>query len=256
MGRNSVQVHGAEGRSDVLKFKPDQLVLETDPGSPYYDERVHLPVSMALVDSIREHGCLNPVRVVRDGNRTVVVAGRQRHKAIEYLVAHGCPDMLVPAQISRGDDGELASVAVHENEHRSADTPLVRARKMQRLLNYGRTEEQVARAFGLASVVSVKQHVRLLDLSKPVQNAVDAGRIGVTSAVKELATLPRSDQAAALERLAAIAPKKKSGRRATGEARAPRMRTRVQVAAALSNNNGEVAKALAWVLGEDNGFAL
>lgn len=255
MGRNSVQAHGAEGRSDVLKFKPDQLVLEEDPGSPYYDERVLLPVSMALVDSIREHGCINPVRVVRDGDRTVVVAGRQRVKAIAYLASKGV-DILVPAQISRGDDGELASVAVHENEHRSADTPLVRARKMQRLLNYGRTEEQVARAFGLASVASVKQHVRLLDLSKPVQNAVDAGRIGVTSAVKELAMLPRSDQAAALERLAALAPKKKSGRRPSGEARAPRMRTRVQVAAAMGSASGDVARALAWVLGEDNGFAL
>jgi ParB family chromosome partitioning protein len=46
------KLYGAEGRGDVLNFKPEMLSVITDPKHPLYDERIELPVDEAMVLSI------------------------------------------------------------------------------------------------------------------------------------------------------------------------------------------------------------
>ncbi|HBW1648068.1 TPA: hypothetical protein N3460_005426 [Klebsiella pneumoniae] len=44
MAKNSIDVYGASGKTNVLNFEPENLHLVTDKTHPLYDERVHLPI--------------------------------------------------------------------------------------------------------------------------------------------------------------------------------------------------------------------
>ncbi len=52
MGKNSIDVYGASGKTNVLNFEPENLHLVTDKTHPLYDERVHLPIEKGMVLNI------------------------------------------------------------------------------------------------------------------------------------------------------------------------------------------------------------
>lgn len=52
MAKNSIDAYGASGKSNVLFFEPENLHLVTDKSHPLYDERIHLPISEAMVLNI------------------------------------------------------------------------------------------------------------------------------------------------------------------------------------------------------------
>lgn len=53
MAKNSIDVYGASGKTNVLNFEPENLHLVTDKTHPLYDERVHLPIEEGMVHSLR-----------------------------------------------------------------------------------------------------------------------------------------------------------------------------------------------------------
>jgi hypothetical protein len=99
---------------------------------------------------------------------------------------------MVPTVVRRGTDGDMMGVMISENEIRRGDPPLVKARKVQKLLDYGFTEEQIANRFGV-SIRSVQNWVTLLDCDNKVIKAVEANKISASAAIK-LAALPREQQ--------------------------------------------------------------
>lgn len=185
--KNSKDVYGAKGKTNVLMFDPEDLLLVTDPKSPLFDERVNLPVSEALVRNIMHHGVLETIIVRKnpETGKTEVVAGRQRVKATREanvrLAAQGCETICIPATVRRGDDGSLAGVMVSENEIREDDTPLGRAKKMERLLALGKSEDDLAVLFGCTKT-TVKNTLALLECCADVRKAVEKGEINVTAA--------------------------------------------------------------------------
>lgn len=257
MSKNSIDAYGALGKTNVLLFDPDALVLVTEPGHPLYDERVTLPPNEAMVLNIMHQGVLQPIVITKDAElgATIVVAGRQRVKAAREanrrLREAGFEPVQVPAVVRRGESADLAGVMASENEIRKDDSPLVRARKMRRLLELGKSEEQVGVIFG-CSVATVQSTVSLLDCTAAVRTAVDAGQIGVTHA-RKLATLPPDEQRAK------VAEMVRAGSVATGRAKArmqravvetgPRMRTKREIEAELETASGDRRAALEWVLG-------
>jgi ParB family chromosome partitioning protein len=56
MAKNSIDVYGASGKTNVLTFEPEKLHLVTDKTHPLYDERVHLPIDEGMVLNIMELG--------------------------------------------------------------------------------------------------------------------------------------------------------------------------------------------------------
>ncbi|HEY0955799.1 MAG TPA: hypothetical protein VGE36_13625 [Roseateles sp.] len=261
MAKNSIAVYGAEGKSNLLFFDPDKLTLVTDPTHPLYDERALRPFSEAMVLNIMALGVFQPVVITKDAETgsVLVAAGRGRiincREANRRLRARGEEPLQVPAVVRRADSDGLAGVMVAENELRENDTPLNRARKMQRFIDRGRGHDAIAIIFG-CSEATVKNTLALLDAPAVVRQAVEAGDITMAHA-KALAKLPPATQREKVTELKAV------GAKTTGHARAkaqreviapnapPKMRSRVEVQA--RHDEAEVGSAerqlLAWVLG-------
>ena len=262
------KLYGAEGRGDVLNFDPSKLKVVTDPKHPLYDERVELPIDEAMVKSIMRLGVREPLIIRRDGDDVYVVDGRQRRaNAIEAnrrLAAEDGDPIYVPCVWwGKGDNAKLYEVTVATNELRTASAPMERARKMARLIDMGRTEDQLAVIFGVTKQ-TVKATLALLDCAPKVQKAVAAG-LPVTVAAK-LSKLAEKEQVAQLGELEAVgatrgkAAKKALAAKKEGKPveKPQRMRSRAVVerfAARLEHcdtmEGSAVHCALLWLLGDD-----
>jgi ParB family chromosome partitioning protein len=266
MGQSQQEAYRSVGRGNVLFFNPDQLTLIEDAKHPLYDPSVDLPIDHAMVDSIVEHGVIEPI-VVRLAGRTKkgepiieVVDGRQRVKnaaeANRRLEAAGKEEVLVPAIARRGEDADLFGVMASTLIRRRED-PVEQARKIAKLIAMGRTEVQAAASFGM-SRTALRLRLALLEASKVVQDAVRAETISIDDGGK-IAKLPRDEQEAALEKSIAAKPgkaRKRQVREEIGEKR-PRMlgRTKVvKLAAKLDHTSGVdlayVRLAVHWILGD------
>lgn len=104
MAKNSIEVYGASGKTNVLTFEPEHLHLITDKTHPLYDERAHLPIDEGMVLNIAELGVLEPIIVWKDPETglTCVVVGRQRVKhtteANKLRLKEGKDPLLVPSR--------------------------------------------------------------------------------------------------------------------------------------------------------------
>jgi len=205
MAKNSIAAYGAQGKTNVLMFDPEDVLLVTDPKHPLFDERVNMPLSEGLVRNIMCYGVLEPIIVRKnpDTGVTEVVVGRQRVKAVreanKRLRERGEEPLSIPATVKRAEDSTLAGILVSENEQREADTPLGRARKMQRLLDMGKTEDDLTIIFGF-SKNTIKNTLALLECCADVKKAVDSGAIGVSVAY-ELSKLDPEEQRKTLDKM-------------------------------------------------------
>ena len=259
MAKNSIDVYGASGKSNVLMFAPEDLHLVTELDHPLYDERVHLPLDEAMVLNIMALGVLQSILVWKDpeSGKTLVIAGRQRVKhtleANKRLEAEGRPTLLVPAVPRRGRTAhQVAAGMVIENEIRKADTPLGRANKMAAMLNQGRAEDELALIFG-CTPATVRDTLAILDCTAVVKNALEAGDITLTH-VKTLAKLQPDEQRSKVAELVEAGkgakPHERSRKQAAVMGDRPRIKSRKQITAALEQAEGDYAAALRWVLGE------
>lgn len=260
MAKNSIDAYGASGKTNLLFFDPEKLVLVTEKTSPLYDERVHLPVDIDLAKNIDYQGVIEPILIQKDPETGTVevVVGRQRVKASrlanEWRRARGVATVQVPAIVHRGEREKLLDVIVSENEARTADTPLGRAEKMRRLMALGRGENEIAVIFK-CKVQAVRDTLKLLECTSAVQQAVEKGQINLKHA-KQLAGMAPADQRAKVQELVFAGDAKPRNERAQaqravmGDA-APRLKTRKQITAELEQASGERAAALRWVLGTE-----
>ncbi|KDD09938.1 ParB/RepB/Spo0J family partition protein [Bordetella bronchiseptica] len=258
MAKNSVDAYGASGKTNVLFFQTDALVLVSDPDSPLYDERVHLPVDERLARNIDYQGVLEPVAVSKnpETGAVEVVFGRQRVKAAmlanEWREARGEPPRQVPGIVYQGKRQNALDAIASENEARTADTPLGRAEKMRRHMALGRGEDQIAVIYN-CTITTVRDTLALLDSPKAVQDAVEGGQITLTHA-KALAKLAPDEQRAKVAELVEAGkdakPHERSRRQAAVMGERPRLKSRKQILVALQAASGDYAAALRWVLGE------
>ncbi|WP_254212101.1 ParB/RepB/Spo0J family partition protein [Burkholderia multivorans] len=257
MAKNSIDAYGARGKSNVLYFDPEDLVLITDPDHPLYDRRVHLPPDEPTVRNIMALGVLETILIHKDPEtgEVIVVDGRRRvinaREANRRLYDLGKEPILVPALPKRAEKGTLAGMMVSANEIRRQDTPINRAEKMQRMQDTGHDEETIAIHFGV-DPQTVKQQLRLLECCADVRNALEADQITVTAALR-LSRMPPDQQRAKVRALIAAAEGKVGHARARAQravlSAGPRMKTRAEIVRELEQSKGERAEALRWVLG-------
>lgn len=257
MAKNSLDAYGAAGKTNLLFFDPEKLVLVTDKTSPLYDDRVHLPVDEMMAHNIDYQGIVMPIEISKnpETGEVEVVLGRQRVKACRlantWRKERGAAPRQVPAVVFKGKREQALDAIVSENEHRRADTPLGRAEKMRQLMALGRGEDQVAMIFN-CKVATVRSTLALLECCADVQKAVDSGKVPVTHAVK-LARLEPNAQREKVRELVNVADTKKGHEKSRAQREVmgyaePRMKTRKQITTELQSSTGERAAALRWVL--------
>jgi ParB/RepB/Spo0J family partition protein len=142
-----------------------------------------------MVESIRQDGCLQPIRVrATDHGDYVLIAGERRYRAAVKAAVMELPAIIRP--VGAGDEDEHADLLVEaliENDLRRDLDPVARAHGYQRLIDSGRTIKGVAERLQTTQA-RVREHLRVLKLPEPLQRRVAAGEIPLR-AVKPLAQL-------------------------------------------------------------------
>lgn len=223
-------------RFDGYWMDPESIVIvgldvpASDELAHLYDPRVEDEVDQKMVANIMVYGVAEPIIVTNIDGTPHVVDGRGRVRAArvanEKLAAEGKELLRVPVVLRRGADHELFGVMVSSNEIRRDDNIMVKATKVQRFLNMGRTTQEVANAFGV-SEVSIANWARMLELAKPVQKLVEQGKLSANAASKlhGLDAKEQTKKALELVREEKTTGKKATAKRAsqavTGRAAAP-----------------------------------
>jgi ParB family transcriptional regulator, chromosome partitioning protein len=177
-----------KGLSALISNRPPAIRIEAEPG-----EKVH-QVGLAsivpsplqprknferdalneLVESIRQHGIIQPL-VVRDvDGRHELIAGERRWRA-----AHEAGLAQVPVIIRIATDLEVLEISLIENLQRADLNPIEEAQAYARLADeFGMRQEDIAQKVG-RSRAAVANSMRLLDLHQQVQAWVTQGLLSV-----------------------------------------------------------------------------
>lgn len=150
-----------------------------------------------LAASVADKGVIQPivVRPVADGFE--VVAGERRFRAAKLAGLTS-----VPAVVKDLNDRETLEIAIVENLQREDLNAIDAARAMKQLLDFGMTQEQVAKAVA-RSRSSVANALRLLTLPAEVQVAIEDGKLTAGHARAILAQ-PEEDRAWAFEQIVSL----------------------------------------------------
>jgi ParB family transcriptional regulator, chromosome partitioning protein len=137
-----------------------------------------------LIDSIRQHGIIQPLIVRQVGARFELIAGERRWRAAQET------DLTqVPVIIRSAGDMEVLELSLIENLQRADLNPIEEAQGYARLANeFGMRQEDVALKVG-RSRAAVANAMRLLDLHPQVQvwlaqNLITVGHAKVLLALK------------------------------------------------------------------------
>jgi len=140
---------------------------------------------------------LQPVVVRETGTGFELISGERRWRAAKLAGLSR-----IPATIRKDvSDDDMLELALVENVQRQDLDPIERARGFRAMIDQlGITQDDVARKVGLQRT-SVANHLRLLDLPTPVQDAVSHGLLsfgharailGIDSAVGRIAAMERA----------------------------------------------------------------
>jgi ParB family transcriptional regulator, chromosome partitioning protein len=124
-----------------------------------------------LAASILQHGVLQPVVVRKVGDRYELIVGERRWRASR---AAGLTS--IPGVIADLAAGERLEVAIVENVQRHDLNPLELAFAYQALAAAGATQEEIGRKVS-QDRSSVANHLRLLELSRDIQEDLEQGRL-------------------------------------------------------------------------------
>lgn len=141
-----------------------------------------------LIDSIREHGIIQPLILRKVDGRNELIAGERRWRAAQEL---GLTE--VPAIIRTASDLEVLELSLIENLQRADLNPIEEAQAYARLATeFGMRQEDIAQKVG-RSRASIANSMRLLDLNPQIQTWVVQNLLSVGHA-KVLLSLKSADE--------------------------------------------------------------
>lgn len=216
----------------TFKFDPDQLVIigvdtEDGPEHPLYDPRAFRELKPEKKAMYRRLGVRVPVKfkhmkvklrgakeftdadVVIDGKGRTLYA-RAIKRDMEAAGADPADFIKVPGLSERGSDEDLFGISRALNQH-EADGPLENAKSVQRMISYGKSEEECAETMGVSGQ-TIRNWLSLLELDPAVQQEMGAAL--TPTAALALAQLPRAEQK---EVLAEVKQEAAEGTKATVE---------------------------------------
>ncbi|MBI5363084.1 MAG: ParB/RepB/Spo0J family partition protein [Planctomycetes bacterium] len=173
LGRGLGALLGASAAVEEQKG-PQRIPLERIRPNPYQPRRNFGPEALEeLTSSIRQHGVLQPIAVRPSQEGFEIIAGERRVRASKLAGLTS-----IPAVLHDGiSDRQMLELALVENVQRQDLDAIERAigfQRMQRELEL--TQEEVADRVGLKRS-TVANHLRLLELSPVVQEAIAKGLI-------------------------------------------------------------------------------
>ena len=143
-----------------------------------------------LVESIRQHGIIQPLIVRKRGNRFELIAGERRWRAAMRL---GLAE--APIIVREASDQDVLELALIENLQREDLNAIEEARAFARLAKeFGLRQEDIAQKVG-KSRAAVANSMRLLDLAEQVQSWLTQDRISVGHAKVLLSVKSHEEQA-------------------------------------------------------------
>ena len=123
-----------------------------------------------LADSIRAQGLMQPILAREVAGGYEIIAGERRWRAAQMA---GLSE--IPVLLREVADDAVAAMALIENIQREDLNAIDEAHGLQRLIQeFGMTHDAVAQAVG-KSRTAVSNLLRLLNLSRPVQDMLTAG---------------------------------------------------------------------------------
>lgn len=127
-----------------------------------------------LALSIQEHGLVQPLIVVKDGNFYKIVAGERRWRACKSIGLKS-----VPVIVKDYDEKQVAEIALVENLQREDLNPIEEANGYKQLMeDFGLTQEEVSNRVQ-KSRSAVANSLRLLALPKKVIALVEDGKLSM-----------------------------------------------------------------------------
>jgi len=155
----------ATGEDVDLGEQIRRVGLSTIVPSPLQPRKNFAPEALQeLVDSIREHGIIQPLIVRRVDGRHELIAGERRWRAAQEV---GLAE--VPVIVRTASDLEVLELSLIENLQRTDLNAIEEAQGYARLAEeFGMKQEEIARRVG-RSRAAVANAIRLLDLHPQIQ---------------------------------------------------------------------------------------
>jgi ParB family chromosome partitioning protein len=147
-----------------------------------------------LVESIREHGIIQPLIVRKVDGKWELIAGERRWRAASQL---GLKE--VPVIVRQASDRDVLELALIENLQREDLNPIEEAHAYRRLAEeFSLRQDDIAQRVGKSRSV-VANSLRLLDLHSQVQAHLAQGRLSVGHAKVLLGLQNQDEQLVAAE---------------------------------------------------------
>lgn len=150
-----------------------QMPIDELQANPLQPRGVITPESLVdLVDSIREHGVLEPLVVAKTPAGYQIIAGERRWRAARIVGLKNVP-IVIKETSPRG----MLEMAIVENVQRVDLNPVERARAFQRLVDeFSLPTSEIARRIG-KSQAYVSNTLRLLTLPDAIKDGILSGVI-------------------------------------------------------------------------------
>jgi len=150
-----------------------QLPVDELQSNPLQPRGVITPESLVdLVDSIREHGILEPLVVAKTPAGYQIIAGERRWRSAKIVGLKN-----VPVIIKETSPKGMLEMAIVENVQRVDLNPLERARAFQRLIDeFQLSTSEISRRIG-KSQAYVSNTLRLLSLPDAIKDGILSGLI-------------------------------------------------------------------------------
>lgn len=208
LGRGLDSLFGVYANDDVAPVKAEVVKMPADLDGDLTNDKIYqLPLAeidpnvnqprrnfsesalKELADSIKIHGVIQPIIVVKMGERYMIIAGERRYRASKMLGLS-----TIPAVIKNYTASEIAEVSLLENLQREDLNPMECARAMRKLMDdYGWTQEKVADRLGKSRPV-VANTIRLLNLEPEVISMIEQGKISAGHARSLVAVTNKTAQ--------------------------------------------------------------
>jgi ParB family chromosome partitioning protein len=172
-----------------------QVALDNIRPSSFQPRKRLDPVTIAeLAASIAEKGVLQPLLLRPVDGGYEIVAGERRYRAAQQAGLSS-----VPAMVKELADQEALELAIIENLQREALSAVEEARALRQLMDFGQSQEAIAKAIG-KSRSAVANTLRLLNLPAEALAALERGEISAGHA-RAILALPVGDQPWALQQI-------------------------------------------------------
>ena len=149
-----------------------------------------------LIDSIRQHGIIQPLIVRKVNGKLELIAGERRWRASKELGL-----ATVPIRVREATDHEVLEMALIENIQRKDLDPMEEAQGYMRLAKeFNMKQETIAKSVG-KSRAAIANAIRLMELHPSIQDHVAQARLSVGHAKAILSIKDHETQCLAADQI-------------------------------------------------------